>query len=104
MITLRIEPGLFLALRAGFEAAACDKDTPINPKLINPVRLALANAAAKAPHGRPIPVMLESIAELYALGDCFAVGGEGHSHVTEDQWDEINALIDQAVNGERPSV
>ena len=44
------------------------------------------------------------IAELYALGDCFAVGGEGHPRVTEDQWDEINALIDQAVNGERPSV
>jgi hypothetical protein len=38
-------------------------------------------------------VRLESIAELYALGDCFAVGGEGHPRVTYAQWDAINALI-----------
>jgi hypothetical protein len=103
MITLHIEPDLFSALRAGFEASACDKDAPIKSKLISPLRLALANAAAKAPRGRSIPVMLGSIAELYALGDCFAVGGEGHPRVTEDQWDKINALIDQAVRAEDPS-
>jgi hypothetical protein len=103
MITLRIEPNLFSALRAGFEAAAFDKDAPIKSKLISPLGLALANAAAKAPRGRLIPVTLESIAELYALGDCFAVGGEGHPRVTEDQWDQINALIDQAVKAEGPA-
>jgi hypothetical protein len=102
MITLRIEAGLFSALRAGFEAAACDKDAPIKSRLISPLRLALANAAAKAPRGRLILVMLESIAELYALGDYFAVGGEGHPRVSEDQWNKINALIDEAVKGEGP--
>ena len=98
MITLRIEPGLFSALCAGFEAAVCDDDAPIKSKLISRLRPALADAAAKAPRGRPILVMLESSAELYALGDCFAVGGEGHPRVTGDQWDRINALIDQAAS------
>ena len=95
MITLRIEPGLFSALREGFEAAICDDNAPINSKLIGRLRPALADAAAQAPRGRLILVRLESIAELYALGDCFAVGGEGHPRVTDDQWDRINALIDQ---------
>jgi hypothetical protein len=36
MITLRIEQGLFSALRAGFEAKAYDKDAPIKSKLIGP--------------------------------------------------------------------
>jgi|ERR1700722_9349833 hypothetical protein len=102
MITLRIHPDLFSALRAGFQASACDNDPPIKSKLISPLRLALANAAAKAPRGRLILVMLESIEELYALGDCFAVGGEDHPRVTEDQWDKINALIDQAIKAEGP--
>ena len=96
MIMLRIEPGLFSALRAGFEAAACDDDAPISPKLISRLRQALADAAAAAPPRRPILVMLESVAELYALGDCFSVGGEGHPRVTGAQWEAINALIDQA--------
>jgi hypothetical protein len=46
--------------------------------------------------------MLESIADLYALGDCFAVGGEGHPRVTDAQWDAINALIDQAARATAP--
>jgi hypothetical protein len=96
MIMLRIEPGLFSALRAGFEAAACDDDAPISPKLLSRLRPALANAAAAAPPRRPILVMLESVADLYALGDCFTVGGEGHPRVTDAQWEAINALIDQA--------
>ena len=95
MIMLRIEPGLFSALRAGFEAAACADDAPISTKLLSRLRPALAAAAATAPPRRPILVMLESVAELYALGDCFAVGGEGHPRVTDAQWETINALIDQ---------
>jgi hypothetical protein len=47
-------------------------------------------------------VRLESTDELYALGDCFAVGGEGHPHVTDAQWDAINALIDQAARAAGP--
>jgi hypothetical protein len=97
MIMLRVEPDLFPALCAGFEAAICGDDAPIKSKLISRLRPALADAAAQAPRGRLILVRLESIAELYALGDCFAVGGEGHPRVTDDQWDRINALIDQAV-------
>jgi hypothetical protein len=103
MITLRIEPLLFSALRAGFEAAACDVDAPISPKVLSRLRPALAAAAATAPRGRSILVMLESIADLYALGDCFAVGGEGHPRVTDAQWDAINALIDQAASATAPS-
>jgi hypothetical protein len=95
MIMLRIERDLFSALRAGFEAAACDADAPISPQLLSRLRPALADAAATAPPRQPILVMLESVAELYALGDCFAVGGEGHPRVTVAQWEAINALIDQ---------
>jgi DNA primase len=45
---------------------------------------------------------LAEIAELYALGDCFAVGGEGHPRVTDAQWDAINALIDQTARTAGP--
>ena len=89
-------------MRAGFEASACDNDPPIKSKLIIPLRLALANATTKAPRERLTVVMLESIEELHALGDCFSVGGEGHPRVTEDQWDKINELIDQAIKAEGP--
>ena len=97
MIMLRIEPDLFSALRAGFWAAVAGDEAPISAKLLSRLRPALADAAAAAPPHRTVLVMLESIAELYALGDCFAVGGEGHPCVTAEQWDAINTLIDQAV-------
>ena len=83
MIILRVEPSLFSALRTGFEAAVCNDDAPIRPQLLSRLRPALADAAATAPRGRAILVRLESIAEQYAPGDCFAVGGEGHPRVTE---------------------
>ena len=102
MITLRVEPSLFSALRAGFEAAVCNDDAPISPQLLTRLRPALAAAAVTAPRGRPILVRLESTDELYTLGDCFAVGGEGHPHVTDAQWDAINALIDQAASAAGP--
>ena len=102
MIILRVEPSLFSALCAGFEAAVCNDDAPIRPQLLSRLRPALAGAAATAPLGRPILVRLESIAELYALGDCFAVGGEGHPRVTDAQWDAINALIDQTARTAGP--
>ena len=57
-----------------------------------------AGAGRRSCHGtarQTDPGEAKSIAELYALGDCFAVGGEGHPHVTDAQWDAINALIDQ---------
>ena len=60
MITLRIHPDLFSALRAGFQASACDNDPPIKSKLISPLRLALVNADAKGPRGRLILVILGS--------------------------------------------
>ncbi len=68
MITLRVEPSLFSALRAGFEAAVCNDDAPIRPQLLTRLRPALAAAAVTAPRGRPILVRLELTAELYALG------------------------------------
>jgi hypothetical protein len=102
MIILRVEPSLFSALRTGFEAAVCNDDAPIRPQLLSRLRPALADAAVTAPRGRPIQVRLESIDELYALGDCFAVGGECHPSVTAAQWDAINALIDQAARTAGP--
>ncbi len=102
MIILRVEPSLFSALRTGFEAAVCNDDAPIRPQLLNRLRPALAAAAATAPRGRPILMRLELIAELYTLGDCFAVGGEGHPRVTDAQWDAINALIDQTARTAGP--
>ena len=102
IITLRVEPSLFSALRTGFEAAVCNDDAPIRPQLLSRLRPALADAAATAPRGRPILVRLESIAELYTLGDCFAVGGEGHPRVTDAQRDAINALIDQTARTAGP--
>ena len=44
----------------------------------------------------------KSIGELYTLGDCFAVGGEGHPRLTDAQWDAINALIDQTARTADP--
>ena len=102
VITLRVEPSLFSTLRTGFEAAVCNDDAPIRPQLLSRLRPALADAAATAPRGRPILVRLESTAELYALGDCFAVGGEGHPRVSDTQWDAINALIDQTARTAGP--
>ena len=102
MIMLRVELSLFSALCTGFEAAVCNDDAPIRPQLLSRLRPALAAAAATAPRGRPILVRLELIGELYALGDCFAVGGEGHPRVTDAQWDAINALIDQTARTADP--
>ena len=102
MITFRVEPSLFSALCTGFEAGACNDDAPIRRQLLTRLRPALADAAATAARGRSILVKLELIAELYALGDCFAVGGEGHPRVTDTQWDAINALIDQTARTAGP--
>jgi hypothetical protein len=35
---------------------------------------------------------------LDALTACFEVGGELHPDVTDDQWDSILALVEQAVD------
>jgi hypothetical protein len=96
MITLRLESQQFAALCAGFDAAADDPDAPIDPSLLAQVWAVLADAKADALPGLPILVMLKSTDELAALSACFEVGGEGHADVTDDQWDSIVALIEQA--------
>ena len=97
MVTLHIQPHLFAALRTGFEAAASD-DAPIESELINRVRVALTEASATALPGLPVLVTLGSANELSALSACFEVGGELHPDVTDDQWDSIVALVEQAVD------
>ena len=96
MISLRLEPQQFAALRTGFDAAASDPDAPIDPSLIAGVQSALAEAKATALPGLPVLVTLQSTDELDTLGACFEVGGEGHPDVTDDQWYSIVALIEQA--------
>ena len=96
MITLRLEPQQFAALHAGFDAAAGDPDAPIDVSLLARVRTALADAKNTALPGLPILVMLKSTDELAVLAACFEVGGEGHADVTDDHWDSIVALIEQA--------
>jgi hypothetical protein len=96
MITLRLESQQLAALRAGFDAAAGDPDAPIDVSLLARVRNALTEAKATALPGLPILVMLKSSDELAALSACFEVGGEGHADVTDDHWDTITALIEQA--------
>jgi hypothetical protein len=96
MITIRLEPQQFTALRTGFDAAASDPDAPIDPTLIADVQSALAEARATALPGLPVLVTLQSTAELDTLGVCFEVGGEGHPGVTDDQLDSIVALVEQA--------
>jgi hypothetical protein len=96
MMKLGVEPDLFVALRAGFEAGATGDTPPINTPQFGRVRSALAGAVAAALPHRSVIVILESVGDLYALGDCFAVGGEGHPRVTELQWHAINELVDQA--------
>jgi hypothetical protein len=98
MMKLGVEPALFVALRAGFEAGATGDNPPINTPQFGRVRSALAGAVAAALPRRSVIVILESVDDLYALGDCFAVGGEGHPRVTELQWHAINELVDQAAN------
>ena len=98
MMKLRVEPDLFVALRAGFEAGATGDAPPISALQFGRVRSALAGAVAAALPRRSVIVILESVGDLYALGDCFAVGGERHPRVTELQWDAINELVDQAAN------
>ena len=100
MKKLRVEPDLFVALRAGFEAGATSDTPPITALQFGRVRSALVGAAAAALPRRSVTVILESVGDLYALGDCFAVGGEGHPRVTDLQWDAINELVDQAASGE----
>ena len=96
MITLRLESQQFAALRTGFDAAASDPDAPVDPTLIAGVQSALAEARATALPGLPVLVTLQSPDELNALAACFEVGGEGHPDVTDDQWDSIVALVEQA--------
>ena len=72
---------------------------PISALQFGRVRSALAGAVAAALPRRSVIVILESAGDLYALGDCFAVGGEGHPRVTNLQWDAINELVDQAAGG-----
>ena len=95
MIVLRFPLYLFIALRAGFEAAA-DDDAPIDMEALSRVRLALVEAAATTPPGLPFVLMLESSADLFALSACWEVGGECHPSIAEDQWNSINALLHQA--------
>ena len=91
MMNLRVEPDLFVALRAGFEAGATGDTPPINTH--SPVGCGRLWQAPSRRLCRARPV-----GDLFALGDCFAVGGEGHPPVTELQWDAINELVDQAAN------
>jgi hypothetical protein len=74
MVTLRIQPHLFAALRTSFEVGASD-DAPIDPELLNRVRVALTGASATALPGLPVLVTLGSVDELNALAACFEVGG-----------------------------
>jgi hypothetical protein len=96
MITLHLEPHQFAALRAGFDAAADDPDAPIDVSLLARVRSALADAKATALPGLPILMMLKSTDGLAALAVCFEVGCEGYADVTDDQWDSVVALVEQA--------
>ena len=96
MITLRVEPQLFTALRTGFDAAADDPDAPIDPSLVVDVHSALAEAKSTALPGLPILLTLPSVDELDVLSACFEVGGESHPGVTDDQWYSIVAMIEQA--------
>jgi hypothetical protein len=95
MITLRIETHVFTALRVGFDAAAND-DAPVDPELLDRVRTALTEASATALPGLPILLTLASAYEMDVMAACFEVGGECNPAVSDDQWDAILALIDQA--------
>ena len=95
MITLRIEPHLFTALCAGVDAGACD-DGPVEQEQVADLRLALGEAAASALPGLPIVLTLDSVYELFILADCFQVGAEFSSSVTDDQVAAILALLEQA--------
>jgi hypothetical protein len=97
MITLRIQPHLFAALRTGFEAAATD-DAPIETELLDRVRIALTEAGAAALPGLQVLLTLGAVDELDALAACCEVGGEMHPDVTDDQWGSILALVKQAVD------
>jgi len=95
MVTLCIEPHLFTALRAGFDAAVPD-DARIKSELLDRVRTGLTEASATALPGLPVVVTLASPNELDVLAVCFEVGAELHPGVTADQWDAIQAMIEQA--------
>jgi hypothetical protein len=41
-------------------------------------------------------MMLKSTDGLAALAVCFEVGCEGYADVTDDQWDSVVALVEQA--------
>ena len=100
MITLRVEPSLSSA-RAGFEAAVCNDDAPIKPHC----SLGCGRPGCRSCHGasrQADPGEARIDRRAVPLGDCFAVGGEGHPHVTDAQWDAINALIDQAARAAGP--
>ena len=57
MITLRIEPHLSTALRAGYEAAG--DDAPVEIELLDRVQTALSDASAVVLPGLPVLVTLE---------------------------------------------
>jgi hypothetical protein len=60
------------------------------------VRTALTEASATALRGLPVVATLDSPDELDVLAVCFEVGAELHPGVTADQWDAIQAVIEQA--------
>jgi hypothetical protein len=100
MITLRIPPHLLAPLHDAFDGAAEAVEDfehpPVDLEDVARVRAAFAEAKAAALPGLPVIIELQSGAELFTLQACWEVGGEGAPGVTDDAWDEINALIEAA--------
>lgn len=95
MPALRVEPHLFAVLCSGFAMAASDPQAPLDPLLLDAVRGALARAEAARLPGLPVVVRL-SRPELAVLAACFEVGGQGMDSISDDQWNAIGALLEQA--------
>lgn len=95
MITFRIPPHLFLLLRSGFDAGACD-DAPLDSRLLAKVRAALIEADVASMPGLPVILTLETADELQVLIACFEVGSETDPFVSDDQYIAIQTVLEQA--------
>jgi hypothetical protein len=94
-VYLRIEPRLFGLLKKVFDTVATDAYIPIDDSVIEDARGALHTANINAMPGLPVVVNMTRDTPG-AISCCFEVGGESASDISDDDYEAIQAVVEQA--------